>query len=192
MKFSQIFVLLLCATLSSVSYATLLNADEHYITFHHEDLNGGLGLDLDWVWASNYNVETYAFGEFTINTLFAPSVIEGGWRDATAEELDDFIAKVTIDLFLDGDGNPINAAALFNSDEYSVSTSDFTNGFVSGTHGAGITMQAFEPYDEGFYDTFYVRDTPQVAGSPSGQPIPEPWSLLVFSTALLALRFKIK
>tara|TARA_B100000809_G_C15119300_1_gene523669 strand:- start:116 stop:676 length:561 start_codon:yes stop_codon:yes gene_type:complete len=176
----KILTLAVLLSASTLVNATLLT-DNDYITVNHN------GIDLDWAWASNYNVQFYYELGVLKNELYAPTVIES-WREATIEELSFFSSTVTASDFLNTNtGGYKIATSYFNSDIFSFSTQDFGRDNISGTFVEGSSMDSVLTYNGlAVYDTFYVRNS----SGPIPMPIPEPLTLLIFVTAFIFLQMK--
>jgi hypothetical protein len=162
-----------------------LNEDQ-YITVDHN------GIDIDWVWASNYNVQFFIEDNVT-NELFAPELF--GWRNATDSEFAYFKLNVTYDKFEIGDSKTYkHAIDVFNDNSSGVhrpATEEFLDGDISGEFRKDTTYdeeEGLEPEDH-WFETFYVRNSLQASGP---TPIPEPWSLLLFITGLFAIQRKLR
>ena len=186
MKLLKLFTLAILLTVSAYSNASLMLTEDNYITVDHN------GIDLDWAWASNYNVNSYSeFGELK-NTLYAPTIIEG-WREATSDEFDFFKSNVSAVDFLGSNGGYKNAIRFFNSDiTLSVNAQNFNDGEISGTfHQDSIMDAVFSYYASAVFDTFYVR-TSGLSVSSAPHPIPEPVSVLIFATAFILLQTKLR
>lgn len=182
MTLLKILTLAILLSVSTLVSASLMLTEDDYITVDHN------GTDLDWAWASNYNVQYYYLAGVLQNELYAPTVIEG-WREATTEEFSFFSSNITASDFLDPDSGVYKiATSFFNSDIFTFSTKDFERREISGTFVEGSSkddiLQAYDPL--AVYDTFYVRD------SSTSKPIPEPLSIIIFATALFALQIKLK
>ena len=187
MKLLKVFTLAILLTVSAYSNATLMLTEDNYITVDHN------GTDLDWTWASNYNVNFYSeFGDLK-NTLYAPTVVKG-WREATTEEFNFFKTNITsVDFLNRTTGEFKNAIRFFNSDvTLTVNSQNFDSGEISGEFHDGSVMDAvFSYYASAVFDTFYVR-TSGISGSSAPHPIPEPVSVLIFATAFILLQTKLR
>lgn len=184
MKLLKKLVLILCLFTSSYSYATLTEND--YITVDHQ------GTKLDWVWASDYNVQYIKEDGLLINELFAPEAL--GWRSADANEFAFFKSHIGYVDFESDDGNGYkNALSHFNyniSSIFTADTNDFFIGDISGQFRENTTFdedRGQEP-EEHWFDTFYVRNH---STTPDPISIPEPWTVLIFTTGLLFLKRKV-
>ncbi|PKI13150.1 hypothetical protein [Colwellia sp. 12G3] len=186
MKLLKNLILVLCLLTTSYSHGTLLT-DNDYITVDHS------GIELDWVWASDYNVEFYIEDGVTYNQLLAPEVL--GWREATTTEFDFFRDNITSASFRRSDSSYKNAARFFNinrADDYTLSTTDFSAKDISGNFREG-TVLSYDPWsvpDNYWFDTFYVRDS--LTQGPAPKPIPEPLTIIIFATALIILQTMTK
>jgi len=141
--------------------------------------------DFDWAWVSSLNLEQSAG-----NTLYAPEVQEN-WRFATVDDLLMLKVDTIVDQFTDNDGNLIQAMEFFNSDETLLapsSVNDLKNNHVA----SEWTIPDSDPFGiwEIFrqYDTFYVRDSSAAPAPGAPKPIPEPLTIIIFATALIALQ----
>lgn len=190
MKLLKTLILTGFLTVSALANATLVElTQDQFITVDHN------GTDLDWAWASNYNVEFYYEFYSLTNVLYAPT-IAAGWREATTAEFDYFTAEVDSDDFFDvSTGGYKNAISVFNSNaNIGYSIGDLDRGAISGKFRQGTEMETSDVFgysDLDVYDTFYVRNSLPVV-PPGPTPIPEPWSILIFATGLLALQSKLR
>lgn len=188
LKLLKILSLTVLLSVSSLANASLMLTEDDYITFYHEDLD----LSLDWAWASNYNVQTYISNGEVFNELLSPTVIDG-WREASTDEFKAFTDKRITDLSFKRDGGGYkNAVKYFNTNEnISISGLDFRDGYISSEFRENVTYNdSFDFFDKKnyFYDTFYVRTSSATGGAP--KPIPEPLSIIIFATAIIALHIK--
>jgi hypothetical protein len=184
--------LVIALSVSTLANAGLLTEDD-YITVNHGDINAP--IYLDWAWVSDFNVQFYIEkGEF-FNELYAPTHVPDRWREATPEEFSYFSDNVTAVDFKRETGGFKNAVKYFNSNELlSISDTEFKLGQISGTVRTGTTFDDssfFGQPENSWYDTFYVRES-SAAVAPGPTPIPEPWSILIFATGLLALQSKLR
>ena len=184
MKLLKILTLAICLSASTFANASLMLTDNDYITVDHN------GINLDWAWASNYNVNFYYEGGILVNELYAPTEIDG-WRESTVEELNFFTKNITAVDFLDTKtGDYKTAIEFFNSNStLGFSVTDFNRGDISGEFYEDSNMDTvFNYYDSAVFETFYVRnDLPQ-----GPKPIPEPLTIIIFATALIALQIKLR
>ncbi len=168
--------------------ASLLTED-NYITVHHSDS----GVDLDWTWASSFNVQFYY--DFYINEhnkgsvlneLYAPET--QGWRSATKAEFDYFKDNISAGSFFDGNSYK-NSFDFFNSDQnLTVDSTAFVKEGIRTEFPEDTSMDGiFTYYEAGVYETFYVRTSSLVTGA---KPIPEPLTIILFAIALIALQIR--
>ena len=184
MKLLKILTLAICLSASTFANASLMLTDNDYITVDHN------GINLDWAWASNYNVNFYYEGGILVNELYAPTEIDG-WRESTVEEFNFFTKNITaVDFLETKTGDYKTAIEYFNSNStLGFSVTDFNRGDISGEFYEDSNMDTvFNYYDSAVFETFYVRNA-----LPQGpKPIPEPLTIIIFATALIALQIKLR
>ena len=185
LKLLKILALDTFFSVSTLANASLMLTDDDFITVDHN------GIDLDWAWASNYNVQYYYSDAELFNELFAPTIIDG-WRVATTEEFSFFSNNVTALNFRRDTGGYKNAVKFFNSnDTLAISAMDFNDGDISGEFREDAiydTANFLKRAPNSWFDTFYVRNA-----LPQGpKPIPEPLTIIIFATALIALQIKLR
>jgi len=178
---------------SSISQATLItnltqaeldsgdysNAEDHLTS----DLLGVNYINykgFDWAWASKVNIEDFE----GVNTLYAPGV-QKNWQFADAGLLKILKEELDITDFTDDNNQIIHASSFFNSTFVDVDGINFRPDSLSSEW-----VSADNPWASllGAYETFYVRKT--VTNNP--KPIPEPLSIFIFATALIALQIKMR
>ncbi|PKG85262.1 hypothetical protein CXF85_06620 [Colwellia sp. 75C3] len=186
MKLLKFLTLTVCLLTTSFSYATLIT-DNNYITVDHQ------GVNIDWAWASNDNVQYTYDDDVLTNELFSPETL--GWREATSEEFSFFTANITSNDFRLAGGGYKTASQFFNSNkfnDYDVSVSDFDLGDISSEFREDTVLDfnlGSMPNDY-WFDTFYVRTS--VLTTPVPKPIPEPLSILLFAVAFIMLQAKLR
>ncbi|ALO36060.1 hypothetical protein CMT41_15995 [Colwellia sp. MT41] len=185
MKLLKVLTLAVCLSVSALANATLMLTDNDYITVDHN------GIDLDWAWVSNFNVQYYYQDGVLLNEFYAPTAITG-WRLANTSESDFFKANITLLNFQNNEtGDYKNAIRFFNSNvDTGYSLSDFEIGNIAFDYHENVIADAvFNYYDYATHDTFYVRNSlPQ---APAPKPIPEPFTITLFAIALIALQIKM-
>lgn len=194
----SVLMFFICLSFSPFSQATLITnlTQVELDSGDYSDAEDHLTSDLlgvnyinykgyDWAWVSSMNIE-FSVG----NTLYAPEV-QKEWQFADNTLLNILKNELTLSHFTDDDGALIQSLEFFNSNETllaSSSLNDFNNDFVSSEWtipGSSLIWQVLKPQD-----TFYVREALSPVGNPT--PIPEPLSIIIFATALLALQIKLK
>lgn len=187
MKLFKILTLAICFFTSALVNASLMLSTDDYITVEHN------GIDLDWAWASNLNVQYFYQNDVLYNELLSPETL--GWREATSDEFTFFSANVTSADFRRVGGGYKNASRFFNinsGNEYNINTTDFNRGDISSDFREGTTLDftIWNLPENYWYETFYVRDSlAQVSGSTL---IPEPLTTLIFATAFIILQTKLR
>lgn len=198
MSLLKVLLLLLILLTSNFASATLINengclildetdciAESDYYTLYHSDIE----MSLDWIWASNVNVQFYTEGVDYSNVLHAANEI-AGWRDAKDYELEFFLDNVIANDFLNESGHFKNGVRFFNSDaSMVVSEKELNDDRVKGTFREDTRMDLYSSYyDEGAHDTFYVRNSSVNSGGSPAQPIPEPISVFLLAIGTLLLK----
>jgi len=178
---------------SSISKATLItnlsqaeldtknysNAEDH-LTSDLLDVNYITYKGYDWAWVSPVNLES-----IPENTLYAPE-LQKNWLFADDTLLNIIKNELTLADFTNENGEIIQAVQFFNSEYTHVDTDDFNSGFLSSAWTlSGSFMTGILKGQE----TFYVR---AVSTDPTPKPIPEPLSIFIFASALIALQIKLR
>jgi len=178
------FLVVLSFIATGAANATLITTDlteDTYITYN----------DIDWTWASPVNSAS-----FGVNTLFGPE-LHAGWRYATLDELDTLYYDITIAAFTktDGNGNEtyIQSVEYWNDvfvslteagdSESAVSVSNFTDGLISSDPDYVFDWWTTSTKT---FERFYVRDVADRVPT----DVPEPSTVMIFSTALIALSMR--
>jgi hypothetical protein len=191
----SILIFVVFFAFSSISQATLITnlSDYELENRIYDDSIDHLTSDLlginyithegyDWAWVSPVNLE-YSEG----NTLY-DAELQKNWEVADTGLLTILRNDLTLAHFTNAvSGEIIQAVQFFNSDFTHVDEGDFNSGFVSSE------LTESDSFMSGFWggqETFYVRDLSAAPEAP--KPIPEPLSIIIFATALIALQIKTK